>query len=388
MSGKPFDREVINALERPLSSDVNEVGSYADLALREFIMNLTAERNGAVDDSRKIVPTVGGAVFLGAGFKTRALGSPAMQVQLDPGLGFYNDNTPTSSVSNVSGVDDLSVIKPLALTASEIIAVPAADPVNPRIDIIEVKIDRRMTDSSLRDVLNVSTGQFQPGAVNKTLSYNQNGRSTVGGVGSINYKVGTPAATPVAPAVDAGYVKIAEVDVFANASAINTVNIRDFRFMVGPQGRLPFAFRVTTARVPGVGFSGTYPQLSRVITPPGMQIGAVVPSLSFVGTTAAGDVKLYLIAGGNTNLPVCKIDVSAQNLLGSNPNIEGVLPVMQGPLAATVPLGGTGFMGMQNPFIAGCSQPCVEIDLACRIIVPGATAASVSYDVSGYFPVV
>src|SRR5258708_79129 len=181
MGGKPFDRQVINLLERAISLDTNEVGSYADLALREYVLNNYASRSSGGSDARTTQPTVGSAQFLGSGFRVRALGSPAMQVTLDPGLGFFNDNLSPTSLGGIGGIDDVSVLKPLSLTALETINVPAADPTNARIDIIEVQVDRRTTDATLRDVLNPVSGTFTPTSVNKTLTYNQNGRSTVNG---------------------------------------------------------------------------------------------------------------------------------------------------------------------------------------------------------------
>jgi hypothetical protein len=63
-----------------------------------------------------------------------------------------------------------------------------------------------------------------------------NGRSSVNGAGSINYKTGTPAPVPVAPAVDAGYIKIAEVLVGASVASILQNKITDLRPLAFPGG--------------------------------------------------------------------------------------------------------------------------------------------------------
>lgn len=387
MANNPFDREVINAMERPLSTDHNTEFSYADYALRYFLMQLYSMRAGPVNDVAVPIPTAaGGANFLGAGYKVRPVGSGAMQVQLDPGLGFYNDGaTATFALGGVVGVNDLAVVKPLVLSAKETIAVPTANAVNPRIDIIEVTLDRYLTDPSSRDIFNPTATQFLPNLVNKTISYSQAGRSTVNASGSINYKTGTPAATPVAPAVDPGYVKIAEIDVRAGVTAVRALDIRDYRLMASPGGRIPFSFRVTTSRVAGVGFSGTFPAISRAMIPPGMLVGAQIPSLP-QAATGAGDVQLFFICGGNQNLPVCSIDVSAQNYFNFSPNAELLVPAQLTPVPRGVPFSGTGFMAMATPFFAGASQPCVEMDLFSRVVQGGVTATSVSYDIDGYIP--
>jgi hypothetical protein len=178
MADKPFDREVINVRERPLSSDVDLIGSYADQAIRETLRQIYSKRTSFSDPTN--VPSPSG--FIGSAFAPRAAAVPAMTVTVKAGLGFIDNPADVPfTVGGVSGVNDLSPFKPLTLTADEVITVPAADPVNPRIDIIEVQYDRRLQDASSRDILNPITGIFAPGAVNKTLSFNlQHERPLVG----------------------------------------------------------------------------------------------------------------------------------------------------------------------------------------------------------------
>lgn len=295
MADSPFDREVINKNERPISSDVNEVGSYADLALRELLLNLMAGRNSLNDDSRKILPVANTAAFLGAGFKARATSQPtggSLAVSLDPGLGWFNDNTPVSGLGSPvvsGGVNDLSVLKPLSLTATETIAIPAADPSHGRVDLIEVQVDRRFMDPTSRDILNVTTGAFVPNSVNKTLSYNQNGRSTVNGVGSINYKTGTPAISPTAPAVDPGYVAVAYVGVTTNATFVQQSDIVDLRTPLDFHGILHVGFSFIYNGA-GTG-QAQKPQMLSIAAPPGVQIGVV----SQPG--APSSAEIFIIAG-------------------------------------------------------------------------------------------
>lgn len=245
MANNPFDEEIINTLERPLSSDINMASSYSAYSLMSSTAHEFAQRASFHTQQANPMVPVGSAAFLSAGFLCQPISPAGLQVTLTAGLGFFNDNTPTLNVGGISGLNAPSVFKPLTLTAAEAINIPAADPSNTRIDIIEVLVTagggRRLADSTSRDILNTQTGTFVPAAVFKTLTYNLNGTSTVNGtvgVAPIIYKTGTPSGSPSAPSVDAGYVKIAEVTVGANVSSVSGTNIRDFRVPLLPGGYL------------------------------------------------------------------------------------------------------------------------------------------------------
>lgn len=275
MSNQPFDEEVINVRERPLSSDLNLASSYSALSLQETSAQMYAQRASFQSTQSNPMVPVGGASFIGSAFACRPFSPAGMIVQLDPGLGFFNDNTPSTAIGEISGLNDPSIFKPLSLSATEQINVPASDPTNARIDIVEVLVSnaggRRLTDSSSRDVLDPTTGTFIPAAVFKTLSYNLNGTSTINGIGPINYKTGTPAGSPVAPVADAGYVKIAEITVAAGATSLAGTTIRDFRVPMFPggygllQGTLAISGGATSAQLesglavpPGMCAAATY----------------------------------------------------------------------------------------------------------------------------------
>lgn len=230
MSTRPFDRMVLNPRERPLSGDHNQQASNVERSLMKFILDLAKEWAN---------PIAAGASFLADGFKVVADGPPDLFVQVTSGLGFYNDaaDEPTM-IGGLVGVDDLSSIKPLPLSANQIFAVPAPDPVNPRVDIIEVKTDRRLEQPDTRDILNVATGQFTatPGQ-NKVLAYYLDGRvGTVAfnqqSITGIGYKTGNPGAG--VPATSAGYTKICEIAVGAAVGSINNGNITDRRQFLFP----------------------------------------------------------------------------------------------------------------------------------------------------------
>jgi hypothetical protein len=262
LANQPFDVEVINPRERPLSSDIDLIGTYASQMLREFLIHAYAHRFSITDPT-----SVASSGFLGSGFRVTAANPAAMTAVVSSGLGFFYDATDLpSAIGGVAGLNDLSAYKPITLTSDQSIPVPAADPGNPRIDIVEVKQSRRIIDPTSRDVLNVGTGAFDPNTVSKTLTFNLNGTATVNGTGPINYKVGTPAVVPVAPTPDAGYTKIAEIDVPALAVTLPQSRFRDFRRLIFPGGvgEVLAKFTITTAPLT---------TFSNLVAPPGVLVG-------------------------------------------------------------------------------------------------------------------
>jgi len=159
----------------------------------------------------------------------------SMGVNVSLGLGYQDDPSDVpSGIGGVSGLDDLSEFKPLYLTSVQTLTVPGADPTNPRVDIVEVKFNRDLGNPLSRDVLNIVTGQFVPTIVQKTLSFCLDGLTSVNGSQPINYKTGTPAGSPTPPAVDAGYIKIAEIRVEALSTTVPATKITDFRSVLFP----------------------------------------------------------------------------------------------------------------------------------------------------------
>lgn len=308
MSNKPFDRIVENLLERPLSSDNNQGQTAWATAIVDLLYRQYASRTTIFNDVANPNPPVGAAAFVNAGFKVRG-SAVAMTVSLDQGLGFFNDNITTLNLGNVSGVNDNEVIKPLVLTLNETINVPAADPSNPRIDIVEVQSGRQFTDATSRDVFNPSAAAFQPNSVNKTLTYACNGRSTVNGAGPINYKTGTPAGSPVAPAADSGYSVIARVWVNANASAIGSTGIMDLRRMLFNGGILE-----ASAEVDFGSAGGGVPTLHSIQAPPGIEMTAIYNGTTLQAIAKVGDANALSGVGGINGIVVRDINLASAGL--------------------------------------------------------------------------
>lgn len=240
MANNPLDQEIINVRERPLSNDINLVGSYASQSMR-FIMRHLFSRRTSIADALSS-PTTG---FIGDGFWVRESAPAALTVTLRPGLGWLDvpGDVPID-IDGVSGLNDLERYKPAVLSAAQTLTIAVADPVNPRIDIVEIKLDRRRADSTSRDVLNPATGVFAPDTVEKTLEFSLDGRTgnvttPVASTAGISVVAGTPGAVPVAPPTTAGYVKIAEILVDALAATITENRIIDYRdLLYGPMGHI------------------------------------------------------------------------------------------------------------------------------------------------------
>ena len=270
MAGNGFDRTVINPRERPLSSDINSAQSQLDRTLREVAKSLFTSRVGFGTPDGSGTPPSG---FIGDAFKARGRGLADMSVVLSKGLGFqYLPGDVPSGVSGIGGLDDLSPYKPLELLADAVISgIPNGDPANPRIDIIEVRMNRALGNPLSRDVLDTGTGVFVPTSVNKTLSFTQDGSTGVvtspaASTAAVSYKVGVAGGVPVEPSVTTGYVKVAAVYVPASATALTRANFIDKRLLLAPYGEMNIglSFGLPAAAGPAVDL--------QVTAPPGVEV--------------------------------------------------------------------------------------------------------------------
>jgi hypothetical protein len=265
-----FDRVIINSKERPLSSDINTLQSQIDRSVREVMKSLFTARVGEGTSDLSGLPQSG---FIGDGFKVRASAVPGMSVVLSKGQGFQYLVDPVSGFGGVSGVDDLSEYKPLVLLADGTISgIAAGDATNPRIDIVEVRMNRVSGNPLSRDVLDVTTGAFVPTSVNKTLSFSQDGSSGVvvspaNSTMALGYKQGVAGVTPVEPSVTPGYVKVATIRVAAAATTITKANISDMRVPLCADGLQRVSCRFTVPVAAGTPPTSVFQDL-----PPGMEM--------------------------------------------------------------------------------------------------------------------
>ena len=288
MANNPFDREVINPRERPLSGDINSIASFYDATLRQMMRALYR------GPSRSLNSANTGIGYVKSGFQADAfmpVANGTDKIKLVSGVGFINDPTDIpASISGIVGLDDTDPYKPLVLTDTAAESVTgitiAPSPVNSRIDIIEVKTTRLLGSPTSRDILNPGTGIFAPGVVNKKLSFTLDGTVSTNCSGGINVKQGVPAVSPVEPATDAGYTKIAAIRVpNGGAALIPQLNVIDYRQVLLPGGRL----FISGNFIPG-------PSVD-VTAPPGVKA-------TFGLQVSPPDVFVYIVAGGSSGAGV------------------------------------------------------------------------------------
>ncbi len=362
MADKPFDRQVINQRERPLSSDVNQGWSYGDQALRYLLDNLMRVRATGGDAPLANAPDSG---FLGDGFRVTSASPAAMSIIVNDGLGFAVDAAQNASdigsalTPGVLGVDDNQRMHPLPLSAPQTVAVPASDPVNPRIDIVEVKLDRRLADASSRQVLDPGTGLFSALSVSKTLAYDLDGRTGVNTTGGnsttgIALKTGTAAGAPVAPATSAGYIKIAEVYVAGASTAVAQNAIRDVRPVVAIDG------------VRRVSIKGTVTALGNA-TPTSLAVSGA-PGVQAVALFVAGGVQLtsFWLFGGDLASATVTAQASIESSSSAAFNVNDMCYVHAVVVGALTPGDiatiSTGYPATVGPTLAE-GQTYVRVDV-------------------------
>lgn len=289
----PFDRMNIGLRERPLSSDLNRMQSQHDRTIREVCRALLSGR--ASNTSSALQSRHG---FIGTGFRVVPSNPAAMSVQVSAGHGFMYDAVDLPSdigATDLEGVDDLSPYKPVALMSPITFAVPAAPGApNSRIDIIEVKVDRRLENALTRRQLDVATKTYLDHSFFKTLAWVLDGRtgivtSPANSTAGLSYKIGTAANPGTVPATTAGYVKIAQVHVSNTTITITGAELSDWRPMLGDGGiiRGSISWRQRwNAGTPIV-------DIKNIIAPPGVDVGITSENVS--GAHNSGVV--YIVAG-------------------------------------------------------------------------------------------
>lgn len=292
MANNGWDREIINPLEKPLGSDINVAQAQLDRATRESLMRLFTGRASAGTSDLPGNPPSG---FLGDGFKVRQNSPLGLSVKVTLGLGFqYLPGSTLASVGGVSGLDDLSPYKPLPLLADCVINGISGGPGagNTRIDIVEVRMNRVVGNSTSRRVLNPLTGIFEPLLVNKTLSFTLDG--SVGVVtdpalstAAVSYKMGIAGGVPAEPTVTPGYVQIAAIKVSTSLTQVTKSEIIDRRVLLAPFGQQHIA---VNGIIPFA--AGSPPSGVSFKAPPGVEL--VVRKLN---TANNNRFAIYIIGG-------------------------------------------------------------------------------------------
>lgn len=297
MADAIFDRTTYGFREKPISDDWNREGSQADRTIRDLMMYILGGRSA--DTTESMVPR---DVCWGTGLSVVPSSPAAMTVQLNAGLAFqYLTSGATTDIGypDLLGVDDQSAFRPLVLNTPQVMSVPTAPSVpNSRIDIIEVRAERALTDALTRRQLNATTGAFDPHNFYKTLTHVLDGLT--GTVASpsdstqpISYKTGVAGAPGAVPATTAGYIKLAEILVNNGTTSITAAEIVDRRRMAAPAGIMRGSFRL---RIQNTGTTPTFTWRS-VCLPPGVKICAGI----HVAAQRAS-ARIYVVAGEATEV--------------------------------------------------------------------------------------
>lgn len=190
-----------DTLEQILSSDLDRVGALAGKAAMDPLVGMTG---GLTSTPRNVVlrgllavPGAGMTVDLGAGSALRFNGAPAV---------------------------DASQYELGVVLNTETLALAAADPTNPRIDLISGLPTQDLQDSAIRNVLTLPGRTVTPTNIFKT------------SIGELDLLVttGTPGAAPAFPAVPAGRVPLWYVFVPASAVSIDDSHLMDARIYWRP----------------------------------------------------------------------------------------------------------------------------------------------------------
>ncbi len=232
----PFQRRVINPLQRPLSSDLN-LQAFYDSATQSFMA-------GAFFSGPSFP-------YYGAGTKTGFIGngfapvgaSSSRAVVLRPGIGFKNiGSNDVNAIGGVVGVNEYAKYAPMVCApsdpASEGFSVAIEDEAvgYTRIDLICVKPSAEVTDFQSIGVLNPSSSTFSLANKPQQLTFNTTDIVVVKG--------GASTGTPTPPAVPSGYTTVAAVLVPSGSGLIPNANIID-----GRQHLLPFGTSTFSATV-------------------------------------------------------------------------------------------------------------------------------------------
>jgi len=189
------DRVKYNEGELVVTEDQKDAQSIHEQFLYDYIL-------------RRMLGDPATAVFFDTDCAVSAAGG--MDVEIGTGRGFQY-------VSSEADADEPK-FKPIYVAAAQSITVDAADPGDPRIDIVCIKAARDDADSESRYIKDGG------GSITTQNVYKRDVVSF-----DYSYVAGVAAGAPAEPAVPAGYVKIASIYVGAGVASITAADITDAR---------------------------------------------------------------------------------------------------------------------------------------------------------------
>lgn len=272
----PFDRYTIRTKTPADSELVNRQFGQGDRSLRFLLEHMLAPRLQSSSQVGLFRPA-----FFGDALRVRPVNPVAMQVVVGAGLGFYYDTADVPSnlgAPDYLGVHDLAPVKPLPLVAPVTFNVPTAPGApNTRVDIIEVRADRRFADTDSAPVFDDATESFVPNTVTTSLAFALDGdtgtvSSPANSTAGLSYKIGTAGNPGAIPATTPGYIKIANVNVGSAVVSIGEMDIDDNRVIAAPGGVVQASasfHSLWNGGAPSVSLSG-------LSAPPGVSAGSFV----------------------------------------------------------------------------------------------------------------
>jgi len=233
MANKPFEYTIINPLERPTSTDINQLQAQAHYDLRQFAYEIFGRQNG----------------FLGYSFNPEPYSPPTDSFSVQQGVAFqFGLAENTFGTPPIPGLVDSYQQKAVTTTVREINAQPVpAGAGEKRYDLLMIRApagDERLTNPQNVGIFNPTLGTFGISATSKykTLTSSLD-EFTIESITSaqtptapIVYKSGnvfTGAWDPVnKPSVNVGYLGVAYIQRYAGQTEIVAGDIEDARTLL------------------------------------------------------------------------------------------------------------------------------------------------------------
>ena len=258
----PFQRRVINPLQRPLSSDLN-LQAFYDSVTQAYLGG--AVYSGGPNAS---TPTFRSG-YIGNSFRPKASATSRAVVILK-GLGFLNAATAydTDAIGNIVGVNAGSyapVVCQPDSASEEGVSLAVADLATgyARIDAVVVKAPELPSDYQNIGLLNPSSSTFS--FAERPQQFTENVADSQAQISPAALRIITGSAvlspaTPTVPTVPAGYDLIALVRPPVGTGLLSDANLQDARSVLVPGGSmlLPFTFGSHITEPIGYDFGNGY----------------------------------------------------------------------------------------------------------------------------------
>jgi hypothetical protein len=229
--------------------------------------------------------------------------------------------------------------KPIVVPANDTIVLDAHDATNPRIDVVYLTPTEADDQTQTRYVKNLSTGVIDTGA-----SVDKRRRWTY----TLARVAGTPAATPVAPSVPSGSIRVAEVHVPATSGS---ATVYDMRALYTPSQRVTATWdpppEYTASYVPG---SST--ELAVNATSPASMSTVVTAGEAVIVNTSTG-VKRRRYPRTTLTHSAAHATLTRYDLIVADE--DGTVKIVAGTPGGALPSAGSGQLSIAAVVIVGAA---------------------------------